>query len=155
MQAVHEKLREIRERERVTPRAMATRLGMFTQEYMRLETCPRLAISNLLECQQALNVPLCEFFDLQHPVPQRAQLLRVYKTAAAIRELSLSHEMQVLIDRLMEDLEILDPELSRNVKRWQTHKRTGDEASMRELNMIADTRDRPGGPSDFDGQYSK
>jgi len=92
-----------------------------------------LRLSELYRWQKALDVPLEELLveserPLSRPVLERAKLVRVMKTAAAILELAPNAQVARLAGRLVEQLVELMPEL-KDVAPWHSvgQRRSADE----------------------------
>ncbi len=93
---------------RAVARQMATDIRHIRQEE---EESTDLKLSDLYRWQEALEVPIAELLvdpemSLSHPIKERAQLLRLMKTAAAIlkgsRSAGTRRLAQVLVDQLVE-----------------------------------------------------
>jgi hypothetical protein len=104
---------------------------------LRLSTDIRL--SDLHKWQKALDVPLTELLvepdaSLSPPVAGRAQMVRLMKTAAAIRERSESVGIQRMAQMLCEQLADIMPELE-EVGPWHDY---GQRRSLDECGRIVD-----------------
>lgn len=135
---------EVRQQQGVTERTMARRLGMDLKSYRRLEdpTCD-LSLSELMMLQAALDVPvadlLVEHHALSRPTQERAKLLKVMKTAAALREAKISPRADRMAQMLCEQLIDLMPELA-EVSGWpQFGARRGISAIGKALQSPIDT----------------
>lgn len=100
-----------------------------------------LRISDLLKWQKALDVPLAELVvetdvPLSRPVMERARLIRLMKTAAAIRERSDEEGLQRMAEMLVEQLIEIMPELE-HVSPWHTY---GQRRSMEEQGRVVERR---------------
>jgi transcriptional regulator with XRE-family HTH domain len=123
-----------RRRQGLSVRCVAQRLGRSVGEIRAQEDeHADLMISELLRWQVALDVPieelLCEPQDALSPrVMTRARLLRIMKTAIAIRRQSRSEAERRLARLLVEQLLELMPEL-KEVSGWPAvgHRRSADE----------------------------
>jgi transcriptional regulator with XRE-family HTH domain len=104
-------------------RSVARRMGVTVRQVIEQEDeASDLSLSTLLAWQQALEVPLSELLveadgDLSTPVLHRARMIRVMKTAAAIRQESDREAIKHLADRLYDDLTQIMPEL-KDVGPW-------------------------------------
>jgi len=125
---------EVRRRQGVTIRNVARRLGLAMAVVRRQEQgdCD-LRLSDLHRWQQVLEVPVAELLvegdgQLSGPVLERSRMVKLMKTAAALRERTagspLGRVVQMLVDQILEIM----PELS-DVTPWHTvgQRRTLDE----------------------------
>jgi transcriptional regulator with XRE-family HTH domain len=119
----YHRIREIRLREGVSLRSAARQMGTDIRS-LRLQEreSTDLRLSELRRWQLALAVPLTEMvidddLPLSRPVMERARLIRLMKTAAAIHErapsMALKRMAQMLVDQLVEIM----PEL-KDVSPW-------------------------------------
>jgi transcriptional regulator with XRE-family HTH domain len=128
------RIAEVRRQQGVTLRNVARRLGIPLPVVRRQEhpDCD-LRLSDLLRWQQVLEVPVAELLvegegQLSGPVLERSRMVKLMKTAAAIRERSrepaVSRMVQMLVDQILEIM----PELA-DVTPWHSvgQRRTGDE----------------------------
>jgi len=124
----------VRQQQGVTLRNVARRLGIPLPVVRRQEhpECD-LRLSELLRWQQVLEVPVAELLvegddQLSGPVLERSRMVKLMKTAAAIRERSqepaVARMVQMLVDQILEIM----PELA-DVTPWHSvgQRRTGDE----------------------------
>lgn len=117
----------------------AQRLGWSRQRAVAAEDeAFDLTISELLQWQDALDVPLQELIvepdqTLSRPVMERAQLLRLMKTTRSLGELVTSKRAKRLISRLSEQLVEIMPEL-RDARPWPAHQ----ESRSCEFGIIAE-----------------
>jgi transcriptional regulator with XRE-family HTH domain len=113
---------EVREQQGVSQRTMARRLGIDLKSYRCMEE-PRsdLTLSDLRRIQKALDVPLVDLLEddqsLSRPVAERAKLLRIMKTAVAMRDKKSPPSIQRMSQMLTEQLIDLMPELA-HVSGW-------------------------------------
>lgn len=119
------RLAEVREQQGVTIRNMARRMGSDVKS-VRTQEDPYndVPLSTLYAWQQVLEVPISELLvdddaPLSAPVMQRAQLVRLMKTAAAIQEKAESNSVRRMVAMLMEQLQEIMPEL-KDVGPWHT-----------------------------------
>ncbi|MGE0760440.1 MAG: helix-turn-helix domain-containing protein [Pirellulaceae bacterium] len=120
--ALH-RIREIRLREGVSLRSAARQTGKDVRTLrLQEQESTDLRISDLRRWQKALDVPLAELvvddeMPLSRPVMERARMIRLMKTAAAIHErapnLAIQRMAQMMVDQLVEIM----PEL-REVSPW-------------------------------------
>ena len=107
------RLAEVRKTQKLALSTIARRLGIEVEEVKRREKPTYdMLLSELLEWREALDVPIEELFvepsdELAKPLLQRAQLVRLMKTAKAILELvgddaDLLLMAQTLVDLLAE-----------------------------------------------------
>jgi hypothetical protein len=126
-------------------RAVAKRLGTTIAEARRQEEAyTDLRLSELYAWQSALEVPLvellCEPDDALSPqVLDRARMLRVMKTAQALRAKAKTKAQLSLADTLVSQLVDLMPEL-KSVSAWPSvgQRRTGDELGRIVENPISE-----------------
>ena len=110
-----------------------------------------LRISDLLRWQQVLGVPLQDLLvdpgtSLSTPVMERARLVRLMKTAAAIKENAESVGVQRLAEMLIQQLVEVMPELG-EVSAWHS---VGQRRSLEEYGRIVERRIS----DDFFNKYS-
>lgn len=143
----YHRLAEVRAEQGVSMRSMARRLGIDAQQLRQQESpdCD-LRLSELHRWQAALEVPLVDLLvepqeDFACPVQQRAQLLKIMKTAMAIMELATSPRVARLAQMLREQLVTLMPELE-HVSAWPNYggRRPADELG-KTLEHPVSTRD--------------
>lgn len=127
-------LGEARRRQGLSVRCVAQRLGMSIGEVRAQEDeFTDLSVSELYRWQSVLEVPLEELLEepndtLSSRVMTRARMLRVMKTARALRAQARSEAESRLAKLLISQLIEIMPEL-REVAAWPTvgHRRTADE----------------------------
>jgi transcriptional regulator with XRE-family HTH domain len=113
----------VRKRQGMSLRSVARRLGIKVRQVLEQEDeTSDLRLSTLRAWHRALDVPLTELLveadgDLSTPVLQRARMIRVMKTVAAIRQESDMEAIKHLADRLYDDLTDIMPEL-KDVSPW-------------------------------------
>lgn len=132
------RIAEVRNSQGVSEKTLCKRLNIGLDELRRIEdpTCD-LSVSQLVAVQLALDVPLVDLLEdsnsLSRPVQERAKLVKVMKTAAAIKECKLTSRAMRLAEMLREQLLDLMPELS-DVSSWpQFGSRRGSGAVARIL----------------------
>jgi hypothetical protein len=139
------KLGAARRRQGLSVRCVAQRLGRTVSEVRAQEDeHADLFISELYRWQAALEVPLEELLNdpqdtLSGRVQTRARLLRVMKTAIAIRRQARSEEERRLARLLVEQLIEIMPEL-KEVSGWPAvgHRRSSDDIGRIAENPISD-----------------
>jgi hypothetical protein len=100
-----------------------------------------LRISDLHKWQQALDVPLAELVvdpdtPLSRPVMERARMIRLMKTAAAIHERTQEQGIKRMAQMLVEQLVEIMPEL-KDVSPWHTY---GQRRSLDEPGRVVERR---------------
>lgn len=136
------RIRTVRRQQGISLRTAARHLGSNVQEIRSQENeANDLKLSDLYRWQKALDVPLEELLveserPLSRPVLERAKLVRVMKTAAAILELAPSAQVNRLARRLVDQLVELMPEL-KEVAPWHS---VGQRRSADEYGQVAQRR---------------
>ncbi|MDO7688006.1 MAG: helix-turn-helix transcriptional regulator, partial [Pirellulales bacterium] len=112
------KISDVRQRQGVTLRNVARRLGI-EMAVIRKQEKPDsdLRISDLLRWQQVLDVPLAELLEdgadqLSGPVLVRSRMVKLMKTAAAIREQVGDNVGSQLVSQLIGQILEMMPELA-------------------------------------------
>lgn len=122
----YHRIAEVRAEQGVSLRSVSRRTGIEIRALKQQEDpYNNLTIQELLVWQRALDVPLSDLLvdnnnRLSQPVQQRAQLVKIMKTAAAIEEVSTSPRVNRLVTMLKEQLEELMPEL-KEVSAWPNY----------------------------------
>lgn len=136
------RIREIRMREGVSLRSAARQMGTDIR-HVRLQEqeSTDLRLSDLHKWQQALEVPVSELLEeteqpLSQPVMERARMIRLMKTAAAIKERATSVAIQRMAEMLCDQLCEIMPEL-KEVSAWHTF---GQRRSLDEFGRIVERR---------------
>lgn len=117
------RIREIRLREGVSLRSAARQMGTDIRSLrLQEQESTDLRLSDLHKWQKALDVPLTELvvddeLPLSQPVMERARLIRLMKTAAAIHERAPSPAIKRMAQMLVEQLVEIMPEL-KEVSPW-------------------------------------
>jgi transcriptional regulator with XRE-family HTH domain len=130
---------EVRQRQQVSLRNAARRLGVSIAEVRRQERAESdLTLSQLLRWQQVLSVPVGELLveaegQLAGPVLERARMIRLMKTAAAIRDRTRGTATGRLVDMIIEQLVELMPEVE-GVTAWPE---SGQQRRLDELGRTA------------------
>jgi transcriptional regulator with XRE-family HTH domain len=138
----YHRVRTVRRQQGMSLRTAARRLGTSIGEARALEDeTEDLRLSDLHRWQAALDVPLTELLadpdtPLSQPVRERAQMVRVMKSAAALLEMAPTPQLQRLAQNLVEQLITLMPEL-RGVGAWHS---VGQRRGLEEYGAIMDRR---------------
>lgn len=117
------RLSEVRQQQGVTLRNVSRRLGIDMAEVRRQEQEDSdIRISDLLNWQEVLEVPIAELLveaegQLSGPVLERSRMVKLMKTAAAIREQAEGTPAHRLATMLVEQILEIMPEL-RDVTPW-------------------------------------
>ena len=134
------RIADARRRQGISVRSAARRMQTSMDQVRRQENpnCDML-LSELFRWQQALDVPVAELLvdndsPLSEPVLTRARLLRVMKTARAIKESASSLSIQRFATMLEQQLVELMPEL-KEVAAWHS---VGQRRSPNELGRTAE-----------------
>lgn len=140
------RIAEVRQQQGVTLRNVARRLGIEMAVIRRQEQPDAdLRISDLLRWQHVLEVPLSDLLEegegqLSGPVLARSRMVKLMKTAAAIRE-QVGNEGQAtrLISQLIEQILEIMPELA-DVTPWHTvgQRRTLDDVGRVARHPVSD-----------------
>ncbi|MFM7243920.1 MAG: helix-turn-helix domain-containing protein [Planctomycetaceae bacterium] len=119
------RIAEVRQRQGVTLRNVARRLGMSLPVVRRQEQpdCD-LRLSELQRWQEVLEVPVAELLvegegQLSGPVLERSRMVKLMKTAAALRERTEGEPVGRLVGMLIEQILEIMPELA-DVTPWHT-----------------------------------
>lgn len=112
------RIAEVRQQQRITLRNAARRLRLSITDVRRQEQgdCD-LSLSQLRRWQEVLGVPVADLLvesegQLAGPVLERARMVRLMKTAAAIRERTRETPTGRLVAMLIEQLSELMPEVA-------------------------------------------
>lgn len=141
--ALH-RVRAVREQQGLSLRSAAKRVGVDVRVYRLMEEPSNdLSLSELRTIQQAFDVPLIDLLEdthsLSRPVEERAKLVKIMKTAAAMREIKSNSRVERLCQMLSEQLIELMPELA-EVGGWpQFGARRGQSALGKALSQPIDT----------------
>jgi transcriptional regulator with XRE-family HTH domain len=128
------RIADVRKHQGVTLRNVARRLGMSMAVVRRQEQADcDLRLSDLHRWQQVLEVPVAELLveadgQLSGPVLERSRMVKLMKTAAALRERTTGTPVDRMVTMLIEQILEIMPELS-DVTPWHTvgQRRTLDE----------------------------
>ena len=144
-QKTFHKISDVRQRQGVTLRNVARRLGV-EMAVIRKQEKPDsdLRISDLLRWQRVLDVPLAELLEdgedqLSGPVLARSRMVKLMKTAAAIREQVGSSAGSQLVSQLIGQILEMMPELA-DITPWHTvgQRRTLDDVGRTARDTIPD-----------------
>jgi hypothetical protein len=122
----YHRIAEVRAEQGASLRSVSRRTGIEIRVLKQQEDpYTNLTIQELQVWQRALDVPLADLLvdnnnRLSQPVQQRAQLVKIMKTTAAIQEVSTSPRVSRLVTMLKEQLEELMPEL-KEVSAWPNY----------------------------------
>jgi transcriptional regulator with XRE-family HTH domain len=139
------RLAEVRRQQGVSLRNVARRLEVDVS-VVREQECETadLTLGDLYRWQQILEVPITELLveeegPLSTPVLQRAQLVKLMKTAAAMMEKSASTSLRRMVQMLVDQLLEIMPEL-KDVGPWHAvgRRRTLDEYGRAVERQISD-----------------
>jgi transcriptional regulator with XRE-family HTH domain len=134
------RIAEVRREQGVSHRSAARQLGTDVATVRQQERPDAdLRLSELLKWQQALDVPLIDLLEdpappLSRPVMERARMIRLMKTAAAIQEQSDRSGVQRLAEMLVDQLVEIMPELA-EVNAWHS---VGQRRSLNECGRIVE-----------------
>jgi transcriptional regulator with XRE-family HTH domain len=139
------RLGKVRRLQGVSRRLLARRLNVDVAEIRRQEDeCRDLPLSVLHEWRKVLEVPIAELLvdsedSLSHPLLQRAQLVRLMKTALALLELADDEATRTMAQTLVDSLVEIMPELQ-GISAWHAvGKRRGlDELGAAAMRTISD-----------------
>ena len=130
----YHRIADVRRQQGVTLRNVARRLGVPLPVVLRQEQSDcDMRLSELLRWQEVLEVPVAELLvegdgQLSGPVLARSRMVKLMKTAAAIRERSRDPSITQMVAMLVEQILEIMPELA-DVTPWHTvgQRRTRDE----------------------------
>lgn len=135
-------IRQVREQQNTSLRRAARQLGKNIHEASRQEEeTSDLRLSELYAWQKLLGVPAADLLidndtPLSRPVLERARLVRMMKTAAAIREECQTKPIERLAERLIDQLVEIMPEL-KDVGAWHA---VGQRRSLDEFGRVFERR---------------
>jgi transcriptional regulator with XRE-family HTH domain len=139
------KISDVRQRQGVTLRNVARRLGI-EMAVIRKQEKPDsdLRISDLLRWQLVLDVPLAELLEdgedqLSGPILVRSRMVKLMKTAAAIREQVGNNAGSQLVSQLIGQILEMMPELA-DITPWHTvgQRRTLDDVGRTARDTVPD-----------------
>ncbi|NOY30015.1 MAG: helix-turn-helix transcriptional regulator [Planctomycetes bacterium] len=131
---------EVRVQQGASLRSVARKLNLSVQEVREQENgTTDLRITDLLQWQEILEVPLADLLidsegPLSEPVCKRARMLRIMKTAKAIKEGAHNRSVIRLANMLIGQLVEIMPELS-EVAAWHT---VGQRRTQEEVGRIVE-----------------
>jgi transcriptional regulator with XRE-family HTH domain len=134
------RIKEVRQQQGVSLRRVAQLLGAEVRELRREEEDTYdLPLSRLYQWQRALEVPIADLLvdsgaPLSAPVLERARLVRVMKTVAAIMEKAHNTSIQRLAQTLVDQLVEIMPEL-KGINPWHS---VGQRRSLDEYGRIVE-----------------
>jgi transcriptional regulator with XRE-family HTH domain len=139
------RIAEVRRLQGVTLRNVSRRLGAPLAVVRRQEQADcDLRLSDLLQWQEVLEVPVAELLvegegQLSGPVLQRSRMVKLMKTAAAIRERAHDTTTTRMVSMLIEQILELMPELA-DVTPWHTvgQRRTLDDIGRTAQRTVAE-----------------
>ncbi|MGA2064285.1 MAG: helix-turn-helix transcriptional regulator [Thermoguttaceae bacterium] len=137
--ALH-RLATVRRLQGISRHTLARRMHVEVSDVSRQEDeTSDLPLSKLYAWQKALDVPVAELLiesedTLAQPLLQRAQMIRLMKTALAIFEQSVEDTVRLMAQTLVEQLIEIMPEL-RGVSAWHT---VGKRRRLDELGVAAE-----------------
>lgn len=147
------RIAEVRQRQGVTLRNVARRLGIEMSVVRRQEQAESdLRISEVMAWQSVLEVPIAELLvedegQLSGPVLERSRMVKLMKTAAAIRERTGGTPVGKMVEMLVSQILEIMPELE-DVTPWNTvgQRRTLDDVGRSARSSVPDDifrRSRP------------
>jgi transcriptional regulator with XRE-family HTH domain len=122
----YHRLRAVRVQQGVSRRVAAGRLGVEPRQLDSMEDpSTDLPLSALYQWQQMLQVPIEDLLvdseaPLSRPVLERAQMLKVMKTAVTIRNRASSKAVRHLAEMLVDQLQTMLPDM-KEVGPWTSH----------------------------------
>jgi len=134
------RISEVRVQQGASLRSVARKLDLSVQEVCEQERSDTdLRITELLQWQEILEVPLADLLidsegPLSEPVCKRARMLRIMKTAKAIKEGAHNRSVIRLANMLIGQLVEIMPELS-DVAAWHT---VGQRRTQEEVGRIVE-----------------
>lgn len=137
--ALH-RIQEVRRQQGVSLRRVGQLLHTDIRELRREESPDAdLSISRLYQWQEALEVPVAELLvdsgaPLSTPVMERARLVRIMKTVAAIQEKAPNTSIQRLAQTLVDQVLEIMPEL-KGINPWHS---VGQRRSLEEYGRIVE-----------------
>lgn len=140
-QALH-RIRTVRLQQGVSLRTAARHMKTDVRQIrLQEQEATDLRISDLHKWQKALDVPITDLLEetdapLSRPVMERARMIRLMKTAAAIQERAEATGIQRMAEMLVDQLVEIMPELS-DVSPWHDF---GQRRSLDEYGRVVDRR---------------
>ncbi|HVA49352.1 MAG TPA: hypothetical protein VNH11_23505 [Pirellulales bacterium] len=134
------RIQEVRRQQGVSLRRVGQVLRTDVRELRREEQSGTdLTISRLYQWQEALEVPVADLLvdsgaPLSAPVMERARLVRIMKTVAAIREKAQNASIERLAETLVDQMLEIMPELA-GINPWHS---VGQRRSLEEFGRIVE-----------------
>jgi transcriptional regulator with XRE-family HTH domain len=134
------RIQDVRRLQGMSLRTAARQLGIDVRSIRAQEQASTdLRLSDLYRWQQALEVPVGELLveddePLSRPIRERAQLVKIMKTARSLAETVSHPSAQRMAENLIEQLQELMPELA-EVSPWHS---VGQRRSLDEMGRIAE-----------------
>jgi len=134
------RIRTVRLQQGMSLRSVARQSGVDVRQLrLQEQESTDIRLSDLHKWRQALEVPLAELIEepdssLSRPVMERARLVRLMKTAGAIRQRTTCVEIQRMAEMLVEQLTEIMPELA-GVNPWHEF---GQRRGLDEYGRIVD-----------------
>jgi transcriptional regulator with XRE-family HTH domain len=134
------RIQDVRRLQGMSLRTAARQLGIDIRSIRAQEQASSdLRLSDLYRWQRALEVPVSELLvdddePLSRPIRERAQLVKIMKTARALVETVSNPSAQRMAENLIEQLQELMPELA-EVSPWHS---VGQRRSLDEMGRIAE-----------------
>lgn len=136
---------DVRRRQGVTLRNVARRLGLSLAVVRRQERSDcDLRLSDLHRWQEVLEVPIAELLvesegQLSGPVLERSRMVKLMKTAAALRERTSGTPIGRMVQMLVEQILEIMPELA-DVTPWHTvgQRRTLDDVGRTAQTLVSE-----------------
>ena len=133
------RIQEVRRLQGMSLRTAARQLGTDIRSIRAQEQASTdLKLSDLYRWQRALDVPVAELLadcdePLSRPVRERAQMVKLMKTARSLLETTPEGPARRMAENLVEQLLVLMPEL-KEVSSWHT---VGQRRSLDEMGRVA------------------
>jgi transcriptional regulator with XRE-family HTH domain len=140
----YHRIAEVRREQGVSLRSMARQMKLDMPTIRREENgSSDLRVSDLIRWQRVLDVPLADLLvdpgtSLSRPVMERARMVRLMKTAAALQEQAKTPGIQRLTTMLVQQLKEIMPELE-HISAWHS---VGQRRSLDEYGRIVERRMR-------------
>ena len=134
------RIRTVRLQQGASLRSVARQSGIDVRQLrLQEQESTDVRLSDLQKWQRALDVPLTELIvepdsNLSQPIMERARMVKIMKTAAAIRERAESVKIQRMAQMLVEQLTEIMPELE-DVNPWHEF---GQRRGLEEYGRIVD-----------------
>jgi transcriptional regulator with XRE-family HTH domain len=134
----YHRLATVRRLQGISRRTLARRMNVEVEEIRRQEETSDLPLSILYQWQKILDVPVAELLveseeALSQPLMQRAQLVRLMKTALALVEQADNEAIRTMAQTLVDQLVEVMPELQ-GISAWHA---VGTRRRLNELGIAA------------------